>query len=170
MSNNEIGKAVTRVEAHYRNDPDPGPTADIPVTARMEQGLRCRIESPDGNHVYTDMPETVGGTATTGSPGWLMRSAIASCDATLLTMRAARLGIPLENVEVRVETCSDGRGMFLDEDISPASTDMHIFFKISAPGVSRKTIESLVHWVTDHAPVGNEVKNSLQPAVTIETT
>jgi uncharacterized OsmC-like protein len=58
------------------------------------------------------VPEAVGGNATAGSPGWLLRAAVASCDATLLTMRAARLGLNLESVEVRVEALSDGRGMF----------------------------------------------------------
>ncbi|MEM7565205.1 MAG: OsmC family protein [Pseudomonadota bacterium] len=168
MNPKDIREAVTRVEQFYRDKSNPGPEADIPVTARMEQGLKCRIESADGNHVYTDMPETVGGSATTGSPGWLMRAAVASCDATLLTMRAARLAIPLESVEVRVEARSDGRGMFLDEGVIPSSTEMDIYFKIRAPGVSDETIASLVNWVCDHAPVGNEIKNALKPNIVIE--
>jgi len=168
MNLDAIGKAVAEAEDHYRNNPDPGPAADIPVTARIENGLRCRIESPDGNHVYTDMPEAVGGSATTGSPGWLMRAAVASCDATLLTMRAARLGLKLESVSVRFESSSDGRGMFLDEGISPASSDVRVFFRIEAPEVSRDQIKDLVQWVSEHAPVGNDLIQANRIEVIIE--
>ena len=114
------------------------------------------------------MPEAVGGNATAGSPGWLLRAAVASCDATLLTMRAARLGLTLESVEVRVEALSDGRGMFLDEGVSPGSTQMRICFKIKAPRVSADEIQDLVQWVSEHAPVGTDIAKAVEVQVVIE--
>ena len=168
MKLDDINQRVARVEEHFRNKSNPGPQADVPATAIIEQGLKCRIESPDGKFVYTDMPEAVGGNATAGSPGWLMRAAVASCDATLLTMRAARLGLNLESVEVRVEALSDGRGMFLDEGISPGSTQMRICFNIKAPGVGADEIQDLVQWVTAHAPVGTDIAKAVEVQVVIE--
>jgi uncharacterized OsmC-like protein len=114
------------------------------------------------------LSETVGGNATAGSPGWLLRAAVASCDATLLTMRAARLGLNLESVEVRVEALSDGRGIFLDEGVSPGSTQMRICFKIKAPGVSADEIQDLVQWVSEHAPVRNDFAQAVYVQIVIE--
>ena len=106
--------------------------------ATIEAGLKCRIESPDGTAIYTDMPKSVGGSATANSPGWHLRAALASCDATLLAMRAARTGLNLNSIEVRVEATSDGRGMFLDEGVLPGSPEICLLFKIAATGVSRE--------------------------------
>jgi len=107
------------------------------------------------------MPTSVGGSATANSPGWHLRAALASCDATLLAMRAARLGLELDNIEVRVEASSDGRGMFLDEGIAPGSDEMCVYFKIGANGVSQQQIKALVHWVEQHSPVGADIKRAV---------
>ena len=161
MSGSDIGKAVASVEAWLQSQEDPGPQADVPATATIGNGLRCRIESPDGSAIYTDMPATVGGSATANSPGWHLRAALASCDATLLAMRAARLGLELDSIEVRVEASSDGRGMFLDTGISPASSEMCLHFKIGAGNASTEQIEALVHWVEQHSPVGADVMRAV---------
>jgi uncharacterized OsmC-like protein len=168
MSTNDIGKAIASVETYLQTQDDPGPNADIPATASVEDGLRCRIESPDGNAIYTDMPRDVGGGATANSPGWHLRAALASCDATLLAMRAARLGLELDSIEVRVEASSDGRGMFLDGGISPGSSEMCLYFKIGAGNASAEQIEALVHWVEQHSPVGTDVMQALELRSEIE--
>jgi uncharacterized OsmC-like protein len=168
MSNGKIREAVENVEEYYRTTANPGPQADIPATAVIEEGLRCRIESPDGRAIYTDMPTSIGGSASANSPGWHLRAALASCDATLLAMRAARTGIELDSIEVRVEASSDGRGMLLDDGVSPASSDMCIYFRIGTGGASREQIEALIAWVEEHSPVGNDVARALEPRSEIE--
>jgi uncharacterized OsmC-like protein len=168
MSIAEIGKAVEIVEDYLQSQPAPGPQPDAPATATIDSGLRCRIESPQGGTIYTDMPAHIGGGDTANSPGWHLRAALASCDATLLAIRAARLGLQLDSIEVRVEASSDGRGMFLDEGISPGSSAMHLFFKIGASGVSREKIEALVHWVEEHSPVGADITRAVDVQSTIE--
>jgi uncharacterized OsmC-like protein len=168
MHSSDIGKAVESAERYLQALSDPGPRADVPATAIIEDGLRCRIESPDGNVIYTDMPKSIGGSATANSPGWHLRAALASCDATLLTMRAARLGLKLNSVEVRVEAISDGRGMFLDEDVLPGSPHMRLYFKIEAIDMSQEAIEALVHWVEQHSPVGSDVSRAVELRSEIE--
>ena len=168
MQSNDIGKAVRSAEDYLRSQTSPGPRADVPATASIEDGLMCRIETPDGHAIYTDMPKSVGGSATASSPGWHLRAALASCDATLLAMRAARLGLKLDSIEVRVEATSDGRGMFLDEDISPGSAAMRLTFKIGASGVSPEQIEELVHWVEQHSPVAADITRALELSSDIE--
>ena len=167
MQSNDIGKAIRTAEDYLRSQISPGPRADVPATASIEDGLKCRIETPDGSAIYTDMPKSIGGSATASSPGWHLRAALASCDATL-AMRAARLGLKLDSIEVRVEAASDGRGMFLDENISPGSEAMRLTFKIGASGVSLEQIEELVHWVEQHSPVAADITRAVQVHSNIE--
>ena len=162
MTDHRIGEAVASLEQYYRNLDDPGSRADLTATATIESGLLCRIESPDGKAIYTDMPEAVGGTNSANSPGWHLRAALASCDATLLAMRAARQGIELDRIQVRVQTWSDGRGMFLDEGIVPGSTKMQLVFTISAARASDDDIRELVHWVEAHSPVGSDISRAIE--------
>lgn len=119
MTTQDIRKAIEGAEKNMRSQK--GSEPDVCATAIVENGLRCCIQSPDGKFVYTDMHESVGGTATINSSSWLLRAAIASCDATLLAMRVARKGFELDSIKVKVDAMSDGRGMFLDEGISPGS-------------------------------------------------
>jgi uncharacterized OsmC-like protein len=168
MSVTTIRDSIVNVEEHYKTNPEPGPKTDTPATAIIENGLKCRITSPDGRSIYTDMPEAVGGSNTANSPGWTSRAAIASCDATLLAMRAARVGINLNSIEVRVEAASDGRGMFLDEGISPGSTQTNIFFEIGANDSSREQIQELVDWVVEHSPVGTDLGEPVNVVIDLE--
>ena len=167
MTTENIKNCIIKVEEYCESLT--GPKADTCATAVIENGLVCRIQSPDGKSVQTDMPAAVGGTATANSPGWLSRAAIASCDATLLAMRAARQGVQLDSIKVKVDAMSDGRGMFLDQGISPASSEVRIHFDIRAAGVSREQIQELVDWVVEHAPVGNDISQAVKVIVDLET-
>jgi uncharacterized OsmC-like protein len=168
MQSTGIGKAVKKVESYLQSQANPGAQADVPATATIEDGLKCRIEAPDGGAIYTDMPRSVGGSATANSPGWHLRAALASCDATLLAMRAARLGLKLDSIEVRVEAASDGRGMFLDENISPGSVGMRLTFRIGANEVSPQQIKELVAWVEQHSPVAADITRAVELQSDIE--
>jgi uncharacterized OsmC-like protein len=170
MHSSDIGKAVESVEQYLQTQSEPGPRADVPAIATIEDGLKCRIESPDGTAIYTDMPKSIGGSASANSPAWHLRAALASCDATMLAMRAARLGLKVNSIEVRVEATSDGRGMFLDEGVLPGSPEMRLYFKIAATDVSREAIEDLVHWVEQHSPVGSDVSRAVDLRSEIELT
>lgn len=166
MATPNIKSAIIEVEKYCETKS--GPEPDVSATAVIESGLVCRIQSPDGKTVKTDMPEFVGGTATANSPGWLSRAAIASCDATMLAIRAARKGIVLDKIEVKVDALSDGRGMFLDQGISPASSEIRIRFKVSSNGASREEIQELVDWVVVHSPVGNDIARAIDVFVELE--
>jgi len=167
MDNTRIKNAIVSIEKYFETKT--GPEPDVSATAVVENGLMCHIQSPDGRSVRTDMSEAVGGTATANSPGWLCRAAIASCDATLLAIRAARTGIELDKIEVRVDAMSDGRGMFLEEGISPASTEVRVLFNVSAKDVSREQIQELVDWVVEHSPVGNDIARAVNMVVELKT-
>ncbi len=167
MTTQDIRSAIEKIEKHLETRT--GPEPDTPAKAIIVDGLRCCIQSPDGKSVSTDMPEAVGGTGTSNSPGWLLRAAIGSCDATLLAMRAARKGIELDSIEVTVDAMSDGRGMFLDEGISPGSSEVRIHFDVRSKNATREQIQELVDWVTIHAPVGNDISRPVDVIISLNT-
>jgi uncharacterized OsmC-like protein len=125
------------------------------------------VHSPDGKSIFTDMSASLGGSATANSPGWLSRAAIASCDATLLAIRAAYQGIELDSIEVDVEASSDGRGMILDEGILPGSSEIRVIFNVSARKASAEQVRELVDWVVTHSPVGADISRAVDLRVEI---
>ena len=167
MSFREIRQKVQSLEKYFLAKRNPGPQADTPATAVIENGLRCRVKSPDGKTIFTDMSPALGGSGTANSPGWLSRAAIASCDATLLAIRAARQGIELDTIEVNVDASSDGRGMILDEGILPGSSEIRVRFNVGAPKATTEQVRELVDWVVAHSPVGTDIARSVDIRVEV---
>jgi uncharacterized OsmC-like protein len=111
MSIYHIQKSVKGVIQYYTEKPDKAISEDKPATARVEEGLRCRATGTDGAELVSDMPKGIGGAATAPTPGWLLRAALANCDATMIALRAAELGLTLTTLEVTVSSTSDDRGL-----------------------------------------------------------
>jgi len=120
MLNDKIREAIAKAIAYLRGHPDEARYIDSPATAVIEEGLRCRVEGPKGRLAITDMPASIGGAGSAPSPGWLARAAQASCDATVIAMRAAQEGITLNVLEVTVDSESDDRGLLGMDDSIPA--------------------------------------------------
>jgi hypothetical protein len=120
MSVERIREALDTVTKYLEEHPEKAQSTDTPAVATMTEGLRCRVSGPRGWEVLTDMPPALGGSGTAPSPGWLLRAAQASCDATLVAMEAARAGVQLTTLEVVVDSESDDRGLLgMDESIPP---------------------------------------------------
>ena len=168
MSTAAIRNALAGLEEYFQSGRVGGPRPDTPAVAVMREGLRCRVQTPDGKGIDTDMSPAFGGEGSANSPGWLARAALASCDATALRMRAIRLGIELDSIEVSVEAASDGRGIFLDQGISPGSSDMRVRFRVGARDVPREKIQEMVDWVVAHSPVGCDFEQAVQYAVELD--
>ena len=94
-----IRAALEAAASHYAANPAEARSTDSVATATLRNGLVVQVEAPTGERITTDMVTSVGGTGTAPSPGWLLRAAEASCVATLITMRAATLGITLDSLE-----------------------------------------------------------------------
>src|SRR5918998_2592077 len=120
MGQNEIKAAIEGAIEYLTTHPDDARYTDSPATARLTSldGLRADVTGPNGAQLTTDMPTSVGGTNTTASPGWYLRAAEASCVATLIAMRAARLGVTLTDLEVTVDSESNDRGILGIGDVS----------------------------------------------------
>ncbi len=171
-SASHIKESVGNVIDHYSNNLDQAKDAGPPVTAKMEEGLRCRVVAPDGTSIVTDMPTGIGGGGSAPSPGRLFRASLASCDATLVTLRAAQIGITLTSLEVTVEGDPDDVGVLgflgIDESIPPGEHGIVIRFRLGAENATFEQLHELVAWVEAHSPVGDSVRRAIPSKAEVE--
>ena len=156
-----IREAMEGLGAAIAADPAKARAKNLPATARLAGGLRCELTGPYNERLVTDMPPAMGGGAAGPNPGWLLRGAMASCTATVIAMRAAKLGVALGGVEVTVETDSDLRGILgVDEGVSAAHTRVRMKVRISSPQASPARLREIVAWAEAHSPVGCTVRGA----------
>ena len=160
-------EAMERLGAAIAADKSKARAKNVPVTARLVDGLQCELTGPKNERYVTDMPRAMGGGGTAPNPGWFLRAAAASCTASVIGMRAAKLGIALKALEVTVDTDSDLRGILgLDEQVSAGQSALRMTVRIAAPGASPETLRELVEWGEAHSPVSCTLKQA--PACSLE--
>lgn len=164
-----IQESVRSVVQYYAENPDKALSEDKPATAKIEDGLRCRATGANGAELISDMPKGIGGGATAPSPGWFLRAALANCDATMIAIRAAELGITLTTLEVTVSSTSDNRGLLQIDDAIPAGPlDVQVHVKLGGEGVSKEQLQELVAWTERHSPVGDAISRSVPLDIRVE--
>ena len=164
-----VRNAIDQLSASIRADPAKAQGKNAPATARLLKGLQCELQGPYNERLITDMPPAMGGDASGPNPGWLLRGALASCTATVIAMRAAKLGIALKSLEVTTETDSDLRGILgMDESVSAAHQAVRMKVKIASTSASPQALRELVEWAEAHSPVGCTVRSSPRSSLEIE--
>jgi uncharacterized OsmC-like protein len=118
--------------------------------ARLVDGLRCEIEEGPWR-LAADMPAKVGGDGTAPTPGMLGRGALASCLTIGIASWAARLGVPLDAVQVEVETDFDARGELGMGDVPPGYTEVRYAVAIASPA-PRHELDRLLAMAERHSP------------------
>jgi uncharacterized OsmC-like protein len=103
--------------------------------ARLDPGLSCEVT--EGPWRFTvGMSEKYGGTNAGPNPGVYGRAALGSCLAIGYAMWAARLGVPIDALEVEVHADYDVRGeLGVSEDVPPGYTQVRYVVRVesSAP-------------------------------------
>ncbi len=119
--------------------------------ARIVDGLSCEIE--DGSwKLAADMPLKAGGDETAPTPGTLGRGALASCIAISISMWAARMGVPVDALEVEVQADFDVRGeLGVDEDVPPGYQEIRYLVSIDSPA-SEDAVAELLETAERHSP------------------
>ncbi|MBR1124362.1 OsmC family protein [Bradyrhizobium lablabi] len=143
-----------------RANPHMARTTFAPVIATVDNRLRCRVTGASGEQIETDMPRAMGGENANPSPGWFFRASLAACCATMITAQAARLGIVLTKLEVRVGADGDTRGILGLDDISAGYSALTTDVEIGAQAADPEQLRDLVRWVEAHSPVGCTVRDS----------
>lgn len=136
----------------------------------LGEGLRCTVEAPAGGPIVTDMPPSVGGGGEAPSPGWILRAAQASCDATVIAMQAAKEGVTLSRLEVTVDSESDDRGLLgVEEDVPAGPLTTRTRVRIEADGVEPERLREIVETARRHSPVQDAVCRAVPESLDIET-
>jgi len=160
-----IRNAIEIASGYLREHPDAAAGTDAAATAVLEEGLRFRVAGPAGE-LTTDMAESVGGGATAPTPAWLQRAALASCDATLVAMEAARDGIELTDLTVTVDSETDFRGILgVDDTIHPGPLAVRVRIQLGAANATEGQLREIVQRAESRSPV----RDALERAVSMTT-
>ena len=126
---------------------------------KVRGGMTCDIEDGQWKLVADDMPGD-GGAGLGPDPGVLVRAGLGSCLAMGYIIWAARLDIPLDNVEVVVETDYDARGMYgVDDSISPGWGAVRYIVNISSPAPHER-VKELVDTADRYSPILDDMRRA----------
>src|SRR5947207_1624789 len=152
-----IRSAIETACAHLTEHPEAAVSTDAAATAVHEDGLRFRVDGPKGA-VVTDMANSVGGGAAAPTPAWLMRAALASCDATLVAMEAAREGVELTDLKVTVDSESDFRGVLgVDDSVDAGPRSVRVRIEVASAETSEDQLREIVQRAEARSPVRDAV-------------
>ena len=169
MTTDHIRHSIDQAIGFLNEHPEDARYTDRPATA-VVNGLRAQVTGEHGESLVSDMPKGVGGEGSAPTPGWLLRAAMASCDATVIAMRAAQEGIELTTLEVTVTGESDDRGLLgMDDSVPAGPLTARIHVTIAAEGVSPEKLQEIVDWADAHSPVADAVKRAVPTSVVVET-
>jgi uncharacterized OsmC-like protein len=166
MTSEAISKAVERVRELLTRRPEAGIHLDEPATARWDSGLRVVCTHANGTQISTDLPTQVGGTGDQVTPGWLLRSGLASCLATRIAIEAVVAGIVLTRLDVSAESTSDARGLLgmktaAGEGITAGPSEVRLHVRIGAPGVAHERLQAMVEKSQRCSPVSAAVSSAV---------
>jgi len=164
-----IGHAIETASAYLGEHPDAAVSTDAEAIAVCEEGLRFRVEGPKGT-LTTDMATSVGGGASAPTPAWLMRAALASCDATLVAMEAARAGVELSDLKVTVDSESDFRGVLgVDDSVAPGPRAVRVHIELASANASEEQLRAIVERAEAHSPVRDAIVREVSMTTEVVT-
>jgi uncharacterized OsmC-like protein len=163
-----LGDAIRGASDYLAAHPEEARYTDSEAVASLEEGLHVVVQDPEGRTIETDMSKGIGGGNAAPSPGWLFRAALASCDVTLIAMRAAVLGIELERVAVTIDSESNDHGILgIDELVPAGPLSVRTRVTVAARDSDEQTLRELVEWAVAHCPVCDAVKRSVPVSVDV---
>ncbi|MDX1672775.1 MAG: OsmC family protein [Balneolaceae bacterium] len=137
---------------------------------RLFDGTTCEVEHKHWKF-KVDIGKTEGGNDAGPGPGILERGALGSCLAIGYSQRAAMLGVPIDKIEVEVESDFDARGMLYIDDRSPGFEELRYNVHIESPA-PKEEIKQLIEDTDRHSPVLDDFRRAIpvKREVTILTT
>jgi uncharacterized OsmC-like protein len=166
MSDSRVRESLERLHRVFLERPAAAKKPNPPASATWQNGLRCEVTGSHGETVVTDMPTAMGGDGAGPNPGWLLRASMASCTATAIAMRAARLGITLRSLKVTVHSESDARGLTGIDGVSTALSGMRMSIEIGAENVPDQQLRDLAAIGEAQSPVNCTLRE--RPPLAIE--
>lgn len=132
------------------------------TTVRLRDGTTCDIE--EGVWQMTaDAPSELGGSDEHPGPAFLLRAALGTCFVQTAALWAAKLGVPIDHLEVEVVNDHDARGLLGVGDAAPRFRRLR--YRITAESTAP---EDDVRRVLDAAHAHSPTRDTLEHAFTIE--
>lgn len=127
-------------------------TLTFAITATSIGSVATEIDT--GKHSFLiDEPAGLAGDDAGASPVEYALGAIAACQQVVYRLYAHRLGIQVDDVQIRAEGKLDVHGLFgLDESVRPGFTDVSLKVSITGPE-SAERYRELQEKVDAHCPV-----------------
>lgn len=142
----------------------------VVTKVRLFDGTTCEVEHKHWKF-KVDIGTSEGGNDAGPGPGILERGALGSCLAIGYSQRAAVLEIPVDRIEVDVESDFDARGMLFVNDRPPGFDALRYKVYIESPA-SEEEIMQIIEEVDKHSPVLDDFRRAIpvERKVTIKST
>ncbi|MDX1619317.1 MAG: OsmC family protein [Balneolaceae bacterium] len=142
----------------------------VVTKVRLFDGTTCEVEHKHWKF-KVDIGESEGGNDAGPGPGILERGALGSCLAIGYSQRAAVLEIPVDKIEVDVESEYDARGMLYLSDRPPGFDRLCYKVYIESPAPEEEILK-LVEDTDRHSPVLDDFRRAIpvEREVTVKTT
>ncbi len=140
------------------------------TTIRVRDGTTCDIETSTKSLVC-DVGTEVGGNDAGPGPGILERGALGSCLAIGYATWAAYLDIPIESIEIEIESDFDARGQFGVTDIPPGFKELRYSVLIESPAPEER-VRAMIEKADAHSPVLDDFRRPIpiKREIKIQTT
>lgn len=153
-----IKKAFERNRQAVKLRPSLGRNSVV-TKVRCYDGTTCEVEHKHWNF-KVDIGKSEGGNDAGPGPGILERGALGSCLAIGYSQRAAVMGIPIDKLEVHVESDFDAAGMLYLNDDPPGFDELRykVFIESPAP---REEIMQVIEDCDRHSPVLDDFRRAI---------
>lgn len=155
-----------------QEDPNKGQTVWEAETA-WKGGFKSEATITSYGRSYTiqmDEPTVLGGSDTAPNMVEVVLGAYGCCLTTGYVMNAAKRGIKLEGVDIKLKGALDLRGFLgLSDDVPPGYKGIQVEVSLRAPEATSEQLQELHEWVVKTSPVGCIISRPLQLSTRLTT-
>lgn len=163
-----IKKAYERNRRAVELRPQKGKSTAV-TKVRLFDGTTCEVQHKHWTF-KVDIGTSEGGNDAGPGPGILERGALGSCLAIAYSQHAAIMGVPVDKIEVDVESDFDARGMLAIDDRPPGFEELRYNVYIESTA-SEEEVQKVIDKADRHSPVLDDFKRAIpvKREVTIKT-
>lgn len=153
-----IKEAFERNQKAVKMRPSMG-KSKVTTKISLTDGTTCEVKHKHWKF-KVDIGTSEGGNDAGPGPGILERGALGSCLAIAYSQQAAVLGIPINKLEVDVESEFDARGMLHIDDRDPGFEKLTYKVYIESPA-SEEKIMQIIKEADKHSPVLDDFSRAI---------
>ncbi|GAA5520103.1 OsmC family protein [Aliifodinibius salicampi] len=163
-----IKKAYERNRRAVELRPQKGKSTAV-TKVRLFDGTTCEVQHKHWTF-KVDIGISEGGNDAGPGPGIMERGALGSCLAIAYSQHAAIMGVPVDKIEVDIESDFDARGMLAIDDRPPGFEELRYKVYIESTA-SEEEVQKVIDKADRHSPVLDDFKRAIpvKREVTIKT-